>query len=153
MTRHQRFTDQQLWKLNQQLSHRHRTWCDEMKATDIDATDDLMLRGVFTEYVFKRPVALIDYKYRHWSWTASIDVVKTLGQMAGLPSFVVAYTPASDEWTFQVWPVNEHAEAWVPVEYRGYEVTETRFVRWLHKLRGVTCCHDWTPAKGVTSAR
>jgi hypothetical protein len=145
--RQRKISARDLWRAQLELSDRHRSWCRSMAATDIDATEAWLLGGAFVEYIYSRPAALVDYKWRHVSWTTSTEVQAALGDMCGLPAFMAVYHPG-DEWQFQVWPLNDEAKQYVPVEHRGEHVSEVRYVRLMHRVRDAHCCRDWTPAGG-----
>ena len=152
MSRRQRQTDEQRISEYLMLSNRHRTWCDNVPACDIDSTDHLMAPGVLVEYDNAIPRALIDYKRGSFLQDTNTSVMVWLADRADLPAFAVVYHPG-DDWWFWVTALNERAHRWMTVWPGGRNMTEAVYVRWLHTIRGRSCCQTWTPAEGVTSAR
>ena len=125
------------------LSQKHRTWGYNVPAMDVD-----FLLCEFDNLV---PVALIDY--RHINGTVNTQsvgakVMRQLGNMAGLPAFIVQYRYASDDGTawkeatladdafFWIIPLNDHAEqlfySWGDDDW----LNEPQYKDWLHQIRG-----------------
>lgn len=156
MSAHQRTSDEQLLAGQLLLSQRHRTWCHRLAATDIDGIPSRMLRGAFVEWAAEQPsgrihlAALLEYKYGAWKRDHNTAAVAMLADRAQLPMWVVRYDIDSDIWSFRITAMNDraHAHQWIG----GTVLTEPLFVRWLHGLRGRTCCQDWTPAREVAAS-
>jgi hypothetical protein len=89
---------------------------------------------VVVEYERTRPVALIDYKRMRPRPLSdpSLTTLARLGDMAGLPAFVVFYAPAV--WRFQPVALNKVSRRTMP----GIDgsLRELEYVEWLYSLRG-----------------
>ena len=138
MTSNERHFKRDAW-----LSGRHRAWGRDVPAMDLDF--------VLAEYDRCVPVALIDYKHEHADSdlnTANIKTLTALGDMAGLPSFIVRYGHSNqDGWWgevredsvpwFQVIPLNNYAHgADLPSNDNNTKLSELVFVSWLYDMRG-----------------
>lgn len=125
------------------LSGRHRTWGNDSPAMDLDL--------IMTEYDHCIPVALIDYKHEYAAinlQSANMRTLTALGDMAGLPSFVVRYGHSNqDGWWgdiaedsvpwFQVIPLNVIAHGIdLPSNDNNTKLSELVFVSWLYDMRG-----------------
>ncbi|NBW20592.1 MAG: hypothetical protein EBR82_72755 [Caulobacteraceae bacterium] len=106
---------------------------------------------ILAEYDRCVPIALIDYKHEHGTInleSANTRTLIALGDMAGIPAFIVRYGHSNQSgwwgeveensvpW-FQIIPLNSHAHtAGVPSNDDNAKVTELVFVTWLYELRG-----------------
>jgi hypothetical protein len=105
-------SNEQHFKRDAWLSGRHRVWGRDVPAMDLDF--------ILAEYDRCVPMALIDYKHEHGAinfQSANIRTLVALGDMAGLPAFIVRYGHSNqDGWWgevpddstpwFQVIPLN-----------------------------------------------
>ncbi len=112
------------WR-DERLSKRHRLYGYNTPFQDID----------WIEYDNCIPVALIEYKHER-STTADVTncqmkTLANLGNMAGLPAFMVVY---SDKFEFWVTPLNDLAQKIIPTP--DTELTERRYVDFLYFIRG-----------------
>ena len=93
--------------------------------------------SLWVEYDSRVPKALVEYKHEAAapvSFTdANIQALTNLGNMAGLPSFVVRY--AGDYSWFTPCPLNDHARQYLPQATR---MTEPQWIELLYKCRGRT---------------
>jgi hypothetical protein len=106
---------------------------------------------ILAEYDRCVPMALIDYKHEHGVInleSANIRTLIALGDMAGLPAFIVRYGHSNqDGWWgevpedstpwFQVIPLNVYAHgADLPSNDNNTKLSELVFVSWLYDMRG-----------------
>jgi len=106
---------------------------------------------ILAEYDRYVPMALIDYKHEHGVInleSANIRTLIALGDMAGLPAFIVRYGHSNqDGWWgevpedstpwFQVIPLNVYAHgADLPSNDNNIKLSELVFVSWLYDMRG-----------------
>jgi hypothetical protein len=106
---------------------------------------------ILAEYDRCVPMALIDYKHEHGVInleSANIRTLIALGDMAGLPAFIVRYGHSNqDGWWgevpedstpwFQVIPLNVYANgADLPSNDNNTKLSELVFVSWLYDMRG-----------------
>ena len=106
---------------------------------------------ILAEYDRCVPMALIDYKHEHGVInleSANIRTLIALGDMAGLPAFIVRYGHSNqDGWWgevpedstpwFQVIPLNVYAHgADLPSNDNNIKLSELVFVSWLYDMRG-----------------
>ncbi len=141
MTSNERSFKRDAW-----LSTRHRVWGPDVPAMDLDF--------ILAEYDRCVPVVLIDYK--HERATINLDSANTktltaLGDMAGIPAFIVRYghtnksgwsdwwevvPPDSVSW-FQIIPLNIDAHATdMPSHDNNTKLSELVYVSWLYDIRG-----------------
>lgn len=144
MTATQTLTDSQRFHVQMRLSARHRTWCRNLPATDIDSDGHRLLDGVFIEYDMRSPVALIDYKSTPFPTRgdANLTAMCRLAQGNRLPAYVVHYDDPGDEqpWHFRVYAVTLAGAEHVAHAGLIAEMSEPEFVRFLHRVRGRRCC-------------
>jgi hypothetical protein len=106
---------------------------------------------ILAEYDRCVPMALIDYKHEHGVInleSANIRTLIALGDMAGLPAFIVRYGHSNqDGWWgevpedstpwFQVIPLNVYAHGTdLPSNDNNTKLSELVFVSWLYDMRG-----------------
>jgi len=106
---------------------------------------------ILTEYDRCVPIALIDYKHEHGVInleSANTRTLIALGDMAGIPAFIVRYGHSKqDGWWgdvpedsvpwFQVIPLNVYAHGKdMPSNSNNTKLSELVFVSWLYELRG-----------------
>ena len=106
---------------------------------------------ILAEYDRCVPMALIDYKHEHGVInleSANIRTLIALGDMAGLPAFIVRYghsnqtgwwgeVPDDSTPWFQVIPLNVYAHgADLPSNDNNTKLSELVFVSWLYDMRG-----------------
>ena len=138
MTSNERHFKRDAW-----LSGRHRLWGRDVPAMDLDF--------ILAEYDRCVPMALIDYKHEHGTInleSANTRTLIALGDMAGLPAFIVRYGHSNqDGWWgevpedstpwFQVIPLNVYAHgADLPSNDNNTQLSELVFVSWLYDMRG-----------------
>jgi len=136
-------SNEQHFKRDAWLSGRHRLWGRDVPAMDLDF--------ILAEYDRYVPLALIDYKHEHGVInleSANIRTLIALGDMAGLPAFIVRYGHSNqDGWWgevpedstpwFQVIPLNVYAHgADLPSNDNNIKLSELVFVSWLYDMRG-----------------
>ena len=136
-------SNEQHFKRDAWLSGRHRMWGRDVPAMDLDF--------ILAEYDRCVPMALIDYKHEHGAinfQSANIRTLVALGDMAGIPAFIVRYGHSKqDEWWgdvpedsvpwFQVIPLNVYAHGKdMPSNSNNTKLSELVFVTWLYDLRG-----------------
>ena len=135
--------NEQHFKRDAWLSGRHRQWGRDVPAMDLDF--------VLAEYDHCVPQALIDYKHEHGVidfQSANTRTLVALGDMAGLPAFIVRYGHSKqDGWWgdvaedsvpwFQVVPLNVYAHGTdMPSNDNNTKLSELVYVSWLYDLRG-----------------
>jgi len=118
-------------------------WGRDVPAMDLDF--------ILTEYDRCVPIALIDYKHEHGVInleSANTRTLIALGDMAGIPAFIVRYGHSKqDGWWgdvpedsvpwFQVIPLNVYAHGKdMPSNSNNTKLSELVFVSWLYELRG-----------------
>ena len=106
---------------------------------------------ILAEYDRCVPIALIDYKHEHGTInleSANIRTLIALGDMAGIPAFIVRYGHSKQDgfWApipedsvpwFQVIPLNVYAHGKdMPSNANNTKLSELVFVTWLYDLRG-----------------
>ena len=106
---------------------------------------------ILAEYDRCVPMALIDYKHEHGVInleSANTRTLIALGDMAGIPAFIVRYGHSNqDGWWgevpedstpwFQVIPLNVYAHgADLPSNDNNTKLSELVFVSWLYDMRG-----------------
>ena len=106
---------------------------------------------ILAEYDRCVPMAIIDYKHEHGVInleSANTRTLIALGDMAGLPAFIVRYGHSNqDGWWgevpedstpwFQVIPLNVYAHgADLPSNDNNTKLSELVFVSWLYDMRG-----------------
>ena len=136
-------SNEQHFKRDAWLSGRHRLWGRDVPAMDLDF--------ILAEYDRCVPIALIDYKHEHGVInleSANTRTLIALGDMAGIPAFIVRYGHSKqDEWWgdvpedsvpwFQVIPLNVYAHGKdMPSNSNNTKLSELVFVTWLYDLRG-----------------
>lgn len=136
-------SNEQHFKRDAWLSGRHRLWGRDVPAMDLDF--------ILAEYDRCVPIALIDYKHEHGVInleSANTRTLIALGDMAGIPAFIVRYGHSKqDEWWgdvpddsvpwFQVIPLNVYAHGKdMPSNANNTKLSELVFVTWLYDLRG-----------------
>jgi hypothetical protein len=93
------------------------------------------------EYINRRAVALVEYKDKNWRVRLddpNTEVRAHLATAAGLPCYCLRYSV--EDLTFETWPVNEHARAWLPqVEL----LSEIDFVDFQRSLRRLPPMMEW----------
>lgn len=118
------------WR-DEAISHRHREWGYNCPCVDLDF--------VVAEYNYGKPVAIVEYKNRHYNqantsdptYQALIDLAN--GYEGGaLPFFIAVYD--SEDWWFVVHPLNEAARKHY-AHCVGEALNEQRFVKSLYLLR------------------
>ncbi len=127
-------------------------WGRDVPAMDLDF--------ILAEYDRCVPIALIDYKHERTTInldSANIRTLTALGDMAGIPAFIVRYGHTnksgwSDWWEevppdavswFQVIPLNGYAHgADLPSNDNNTKLSELVFVSWLYEMRGRTIPQD-----------
>ena len=136
-------SNEQHFKRDAWLSGRHRVWGSNVPAMDLDF--------ILAEYDKCVPVALIDYKHEHgviMLKSANNRTLTALGDMAGIPAFIVRYGHSNQEgwwgevpedsvpW-FQIIPLNVYAHgADLPSNDNNTRLSELVFVSWLYEMRG-----------------
>ena len=115
---------------HQGLSQRHRTWGEQVPATDVDL--------FLIEYDFRRAVALIEYKDDSprplsYSERTSMAAIRDVGDRARLPFYLVRYR--ARDWTFIVHAENPLAHETLP-DVLGRRLSELEYVEFLYRLRG-----------------
>lgn len=121
------------WR-DEELSKRHRQWGYNCPAIDVDF--------LLIEFDSETPIALIDYKREtappvSVSKSPGLVAVGKLGNMSGLPAFVVRYA-INFSW-FKVLPLNKTAEGAIDRHgvFRAREaITESQWVEFLYFMRG-----------------
>ena len=136
-------SNEQHFKRDAWLSGRHRMWGRDVPAMDLDF--------ILAEYDRCVPIALIDYKHEHGVInleSANTRTLIALGDMAGIPAFIVRYGHSKqDGWWgdipedsvpwFQVIPLNVYAHGKdMPSNSNNTKLSELVFVTWLYDLRG-----------------
>ena len=139
-------SNERQFKRDAWLSGRHRVWGSDVPAMDLDF--------ILAEYDRCVPIALIDYKHERATinlQSANTRTLTALGDMAGIPAFIVRYGHSnqsgwSDFWEevsedsvpwFQVIPLNLDAHgADLPSHDNNTRLSELVFVSWLYELRG-----------------
>jgi len=136
-------SNEQHFKRDAWLSGRHRVWGINVPAMDLDF--------ILAEYDKSVPVALIDYKHEHGTInleSANNRTLTALGDMAGIPAFIVRYGHSNqDGWWgevpedsvpwFQIIPLNVYAHgADLPSNANDTKLSELVFVSWLYEMRG-----------------
>ena len=136
-------SNEQHFKRDAWLSGRHRLWGRDVPAMDLDF--------ILAEYDRCVPIALIDYNHEHDTInleSANTRTLVALGDMAGIPAFIVRYGHSKqDEWWgdvpedsvpwFQVIPLNVYAHGKdMPSNSNNTKLSELVFVTWLYDLRG-----------------
>ena len=136
-------SNEQHFKRDAWLSGRHRLWGRDVPAMDLDF--------ILAEYDRCVPIALIDYKHEHGVInleSANTRTLIALGDMAGIPAFIVRYGHSKqDGWWgdipedsvpwFQVIPLNVYAHGKdMPSNSNNTKLSELVFVTWLYDLRG-----------------
>jgi len=127
MTRQERSGWRDEW-----ISRKHREWGSSLGLVDID--------WLVIEYSEKTPKAIIDYKnsaIKEINLNESIYVVqRKLGDMAGLPAFIVWYS--KDPIWFKILPLNSFAKNYIGRPC--FEMTEEEYVAFLFEIRGRQNC-------------
>jgi hypothetical protein len=136
-------SNEQHFKRDAWLSGRHRVWGSNVPAMDLDF--------ILAEYDRCVPIALIDYKHERATInleSANSRTLTALGDMAGIPAFIVRYGHSNQDgwWAevpehstpwFQVIPLNSYAHtAGLPSNDNNTKLSELVFVSWLYELRG-----------------
>ena len=139
-------SNERQFKRDAWLSGRHRVWGSDVPAMDLDF--------ILAEYDRCVPIALIDYKHERATInleSANNRTLTALGDMAGIPAFIVRYGHSnqsgwSDFWEevaedsvpwFQIIPLNMYAHgADLPSNDNNTRLSELVFVSWLYELRG-----------------
>ena len=136
-------SNEQHFKRDAWLSGRHRVWGSNVPAMDLDF--------ILAEYDRCVPIALIDYKHERAIInleSANSRTLTALGDMAGIPAFIVQYghsnqsgwwgeVPENSTPWFQVIPLNSYAHtAGLPSNDNKTRLSELVFVSWLYELRG-----------------
>jgi hypothetical protein len=137
-------SNEQHFKRDAWLSGRHRVWGRDVPAMDLDF--------ILAEYDRCVPMALIDYKHEHGAinfQSANIRTLVALGDMAGLPAFIVRYGHSKqDGWWgdvpddstpwFQVIPLNViRTRRRTTFKRQQHQAQRTCLrVTWLYELRG-----------------
>ena len=136
-------SNEQHFKRDAWLSGRHRVWGRDVPAMDLDF--------ILAEYDRCVPIALIDYKHERATInleSANSRTLTALGDMAGIPAFIVRYghsnqsgwwgeVPENSTPWFQVIPLNSYAHtAGLPSNDNKTRLSELVFVSWLYELRG-----------------
>jgi hypothetical protein len=136
-------SNEQHFKRDAWLSGRHRVWGSNVPAMDLDF--------ILAEYDRCVPIALIDYKHERATInleSANSRTLTALGDMAGIPAFIVQYGHSNQDgfWApvpehsvpwFQVIPLNSYAHtAGLPSNDNKTRLSELVFVSWLYELRG-----------------
>ena len=136
-------SNEQHFKRDAWLSGRHRVWGSNVPAMDLDF--------ILAEYDRCVPIALIDYKHERATInleSANSRTLTALGDMAGIPAFIVRYghsnqsgwwgeVPENSTPWFQVIPLNSYAHtAGLPSNDNKTRLSELVFVSWLYELRG-----------------
>ena len=136
-------SNEQHFKRDAWLSGRHRVWGRDVPAMDLDF--------ILAEYDRCVPIALIDYKHEHGTInleSANIRTLTALGDMAGIPAFIVQYGHSNQSgwwgevaedsvpW-FRIIPLNSHAHTTdLPTNAFDTKISELVFVTWLYEMRG-----------------
>jgi hypothetical protein len=136
-------SNERQFKRDAWLSGRHRVWGSDVPAMDLDF--------ILAEYDKCVPVALIDYKHEHgviMLESANNRTLTALGDMAGIPAFIVRYGHSNqDGWWgevpedsvpwFSIIPLNSLAHtADLPSNANDTKLSELVFVSWLYEMRG-----------------
>ena len=124
------------------LLDRHRTWPEQLCATDLDSlssADDLAV----LEYHRNHEVSLVDYKWARAGLDASLNssaiaIQRTWARKAQVPFYVAQYY--EHDWSFR----------WMKMETYGLNQwvngTETDWVRLQMGLRHMALDPNWAPA-------
>ena len=139
-------SNERQFKRDAWLSGRHRVWGRDVPAMDLDF--------ILAEYDRCVPIALIDYKHERATInleSANIRTLTALGDMAGIPAFIVQYghshqsgwshffeeVPEDSVPWFQIIPLNVYAHgADLPSNDNNTRLSELVFVSWLYEMRG-----------------
>lgn len=114
------------WR-DEALSRRHREWGYDVPAADLDF--------VLVEYDAEEPKAIIEYKHEaapvFVSGSSGLRVLAKLGDLAGLPAYLVRYD--TELAYFNVRGLNERGRAFCP---QADWISERAYVTFLYALRG-----------------
>lgn len=108
------------------ISLKHKQWGWDAPAADIDF--------LLCEYDYCQPKGIVEYKEKRADLRcsrANLKAVSNLGDMAGLPFFVVIY--CRTDVSFKVHPWNDIAKQVLPVMQ---EMCEPEYVDFLYRIRG-----------------